>query len=320
MDFTALIGAFGGGVLAAAIGGVPAFIFTGLTVIAAVMGGAAGAPAIGALSFGSVFGPHVAFGGAVAGAAYAKSKNLLEAGADVVTPLFKTGDASVLCVGGVFGIIGFLIQHLLGPLLGGSVFGNAGWTDTVGMTVVVSGILSRLIFTKSGITGKYEGSEPRKYFPEGKRLSFLIVFGIGVGVCFGGLAAVFGNAGLAGDAFAAYLFANTASIAFGIAAAMLMFACAGLPFEGYHHVAITSAATAIAVFSSTMSPIGAIVGAAVMGAIAAVWGEVAGLIFNSYADSHIDPPAVTIFTLQIINFTILPLILPVASEITSMLG
>lgn len=145
MDFTMLITAFGGGLLAAAIGGVPSFVFTGLTVIAAIFGGEAGAPMIGALSFGSFFGPHVAFGGAVAGAAYAKTKNLLDDGQDIVTPLFKTGDAGVLLVGGVFGIIGFLLQYLFGAVLGGMVFSYAGWTDTVALTVFTSDILVRLI-------------------------------------------------------------------------------------------------------------------------------------------------------------------------------
>lgn len=39
MDFTMLIAAFGGGVLATFMGGITAFVFTGLTVLAAIMGG-----------------------------------------------------------------------------------------------------------------------------------------------------------------------------------------------------------------------------------------------------------------------------------------
>ena len=74
MNIIQLITAFGGGMLGAAIGGVPAFVFTGLTVIIAIFAGESGMPVIGTLSFGSVFGPHVAFGGAVAAAALAKKK------------------------------------------------------------------------------------------------------------------------------------------------------------------------------------------------------------------------------------------------------
>ena len=310
MDFTMLITAFGGGLLAAAIGGVPSFVFTGLTVIAAIFGGEAGAPMISALSFGSFFGPHVAFGGAVAGAAYAKSKNLLDDGQDIVTPLFKTGDAGVLLVGGVFGIIGFLIQYLLGAVLGGMVFSYAGWTDTVALTVFISDILVRLIFTKSGLTGKYTGTEMRNYFPEGKRLSFLVMVGLGIGVAIGGLAATLGQLGVAGSDEALYLFNNIGSIGFGIAAVSLAFLCMGLPLEGYHHVILPAGTTAMIVFAATLNPFLAILGGAVMGIITSVWGEMMALTFNSYADSHIDPPAATIWVWQLVNFSLLMMLLP----------
>ena len=304
MDFTMLITAFGGGLLAAAIGGVPSFVFTGLTVIAAIFGGEAGVPIVGALSFGSFFGPHVAFGGAVAGAAYAKSKGLLEDGQDIVTPLFKTGDAGVLVVGGIFGIIGFVIQFLLGTVLGGAI-GNTGWTDTVALTVFISDALVRLIFTKSGLTGKYTGTEKRAYFPTGKRLSFLIVVGLGIGVVIGGLAATLGQLAIDGSYAALYLFQNVGSIGFGIAAVSLAFLCMGLPLEGYHHVILPAGTTAMIVFAATANPFAAIIGGAVMGIITSLWGEWAGMTFNSYADSHIDPPAATIWVWQLVNFSIL---------------
>lgn len=310
MDFTMLITAFGGGMLAAAIGGVPSFVFTGLTVLAAVFGGEAGVPIVSALSFGSFFGPHVAFGGAVAAAAYAKTKSVLDDGQDIVTPLFKTGDAGVLLVGGVFGIIGFLIQYLLAAVLGGMVFNYVGWTDTVALTVFISGILVRLIFTKSGLTGKFTGTEKRKYFPEGKRLTFLIVVGLGVGVAIGGLAASLGQLGVAGSDAALYLFNNVGVIGFGIAAVTLAFLCMGLPIEGYHHVILPAGTTAMIVFAGTLNPFLAIAGGAVMGIITSIWGEVMALTFNSYADSHIDPPAATIWVWQLVNFCLLMMMLP----------
>ena len=117
MDFTMLIAAFGGGLLATFMGGLQAFIFTGLTVLAAIMGGDFGAPAIGIVSFGSWFGPHVAFAGAVAGAAFAMTRNHIENGQDIVTPLVKFGDPMVLIVGGIFGMVGFLIQYIVGHWL-----------------------------------------------------------------------------------------------------------------------------------------------------------------------------------------------------------
>ena len=44
MNIIQLITAFGGGMLGAAIGGVPAFVFTGLTVIIAIFAGESGMP------------------------------------------------------------------------------------------------------------------------------------------------------------------------------------------------------------------------------------------------------------------------------------
>ena len=168
MNIIQLITAFGGGMLGAAIGGVPAFVFTGLTVIIAIFAGESGMPVIGTLSFGSVFGPHVAFGGAVAAAALAKKKGLVENGQDLSVPLFSTGDSSVLLVGGVFGIVGFVIQYIYSKLLGGIVFGLEGWSDTVALTVFTSGLIARVLFTDSGILGNYTGNEKRSFFPEEK--------------------------------------------------------------------------------------------------------------------------------------------------------
>ncbi len=312
MDFTMLITAFGGGLLAAAIGGVPSFVFTGLTVLAAVFGGEAGAPIVSFISFGSFFGPHVAFGGAVAAAAYAKQKGVLDNGQDIVTPLFQTQDPMVLVMGGVFGIIGFVIQWLLSAVLGGMVFGLVGWTDTVALTVVISGILVRLIFTKSGVIGKYDGAEPRKFFPSGQRLSFLIVVGLGIGVAIGGAAASLGLLAADGDAAALALFSNIGVIGFGIAAVSLTFLCMGLPLEGYHHVILPAGTTAMILFMATLNPFVAVIGGAVMGVITSVWGEVMGMTFNSYADSHIDPPAATIWVWQLVNFCLLAMMFPAA--------
>lgn len=310
MDLTLLIAAFGGGLFAAAIGGVPSFIFTGLTVVAAILAGDFGAPAIGIVSFGSWFSPCVAFAGAVAAAGYAKKIGKLEVGGDIITPLAGLKDASVLLVGGIFGIIGYLLNFTVGSLIGANVFGSAAWTDTVALSVVISAILVRLLFTNSGLTGKTPAGVTRHYLPQGSDLIFTIVLGAGFGILVGGIVAAFGNMALAGSAEAAYIFSQMGGFAFGIAAFGLVFACMGLPFYGCHHIVLPAASTAIVVFSGTLSSVTAIIAAAITGILGALIGEFAGLTFNSYADSHIDPPACTIWVLQLINFSVLPLILP----------
>lgn len=311
MDFTMLIAAFGGGLLATFMGGITAFVFTGLTVLAAIMGGDFGAPAVGAISFGSWFGPHVAFGGAVAGAAFAMTRNHIENGQDIITPLVKFGDPMVLIVGGIFGMVGFLIQYIVGPLLGPIIFGGllesgAGWTDTVALTVALSGIITRLVFGKTGLTGKSPAGEKREWVTTGSRLGFILTYGAGIGILIGGLTAYFGNLGLVGgNAFAAGLYANLPVIGFGVAAFSLILLMCGHAFEGWHHIVLPSGFTAQILFTASLSPALAIIGGLCAGMFTAYVGEWAAKTFNSHCDTHIDPPAVTIFITEFINFTII---------------
>lgn len=312
MDFSLLIAAFGGGLLATMIGGLNSFIFTGLTVIAAIMGGKFGAPAIGLISFGPMFGPQVAFAGAVAGAAYAMTKNHIENGQDIVTPLIKFGDPMVLIVGGIFGMIGFLVRYLVADLLGPLLFsgilgtGGAAWTDTIALTVVIAAIITRLVFGKTGLTGKTPAGEKRSWVAPGPRAGLLTTMGLGIGVVFGGTVVSLGTLGLVGgNADATYLFGMMPILAFGISAFSLIFIDMGYKFEAWHHIAYPAASTAVIIFTATLNPVAAMVGCVVTAILTAFIGDWAGRTFNSFADTHIDPPAVTIFIMQLINLLIL---------------
>lgn len=312
MDFTMLIAAFGGGLLATFMGGITAFVFCGLTVIAAIMGGANGAPAIGIISFGVWFGPHISFAGAVAGAAFAMTRNHIENGQDIVTPLVKFGDPMVLIVGGIFGMVGFLIQYIVGPMIGPMIFGGllgkgaAGWTDTVALTVVLVCIIVRLVFGKTGLTGKTPAGEKREWTSKGNRLAFVLTYGAGIGILIGGVAAGLGTLGLVGGVKeAAYLFSVVHLIGFGVAAFSLILIMCGHAFEGWHHIVLPAGSTAIILFTATLNPFAAIIGAMITGIFTAFIGETCIKTFNSHCDTHIDPPAVTIFLTQFLNFTLL---------------
>lgn len=319
-----LVTAFGGGCLAAAIGAVPSFVFTGLTVLAAVFGGDFSSPLINTLSFGSFFGPHVAFAGAVAAAAYAKQRGLIDSGTNIVLPLYKTQDPLTLIIGGTFGVIGYLIQYLLSDVIGTTVLDYTGWTDTVALTVVISAIIARLLFTKSGIIGQYKGEGKRRFFPESRRLTFLVVTGLGIGIAGSGLTVSLGEMAIgsldatpltfihgatSADA-AMVLFKNAGTIGFGIAAVALIFVCMGHPLEGFHHIILPSMTTAMIVYAGTLNSILGIVAGGIIGIMTSIFGEVISLTFNSYADSHIDPPACTIAVFQCINFCLISSLIP----------
>ncbi|MBC3797186.1 hypothetical protein [Acetobacterium tundrae] len=311
MDFTLLIAAFGGGLLATMLGGLNSFIFCGLLALAAILGGQAGAPAIGIFAFGPVFGPHVAFAGGVAASAFAKTRNHIENGQDIVTPLCTTGDPMVLLVGGIFGMIGFIIQYIVSALLGPVLFsgilgtGATSWTDTVACTVVLSAIIVRLVFGKTGLTGKTPAGETREYVAKGQRLGFVLLMGLGLGLLSGGVVSALGNLGFGGSETALYLFKMSPTIFFAIAAITLIFITCGFGFECWHHVGYPAASTAVIIFTVTRSPFAAIIGAAITGMFTMWFGDFVLRTFNSHADTHIDPPACTIFVMQTINLLIL---------------
>lgn len=267
-DWTSLLAAFGGGLFAAAIGTLPAFIFTGLLVLVGVAAAAAGGGTdiLSEVAFGPVFGPHIAFGGGAAATAYAYRKGLLASGRDIVQPLMGLGRPDVLAVGGCFGALGFLLNVLwqgleLGPR-----------TDTIALSVVVSAMIARLGFGRSGLASRPRApSETAHWVRHQERPAQCASIGLGVGLIAAFLALTFG-AERGGDVFG-----------FGIAAFSLLFAQMGLKAPVTHHMALPAAAAALA--SGNL-----FVGAA-FGVVGAFAGEGFSRIFHQHGDTHVDPPA-----------------------------
>lgn len=296
MDLFGLVAAFGGGAFGASIGALSSFIMTGIIAIAGAIASMAGAAdlAVGGIAFGSFFGPHVAFGGGVAAAAFAANKKkAIEGGADIVSPLNGTGDASVLIVGGIFGVLGFLINYVYAGIL-------ALPTDTVAMTVATSGIIVRLVFGSTGLLGKYEGNVPRTWITGGKGLVYNIVLGATVGLMVGGV----GVSLMQQAADPVLVVANFPSICFGIAAVTLILAEFGHAGPTTHHIALPAANAAVLCVAKTGNMwLGVIMGV-VWGIITSLVGDFMGNVFNSHADTHIDPPALTIFSMTFIIFAL----------------
>lgn len=306
MSILSVLAAFGGGAFGSAIGALPAFIMTGvIAVVGTAIGLGTGMDVVtGNIAFGSFFGPHIAFAGGVAAAAFAARKNNAIAngslgggdvavaapsgitnGADILYSLHGTGDASVLLVGGIFGVLGLLINHLYANVL-------AIPTDTVAMTVATSGLIVRFAIGKSGLTGKYEGSTPREYFPKGNAFVYNTVLGLIVGlvVCYTGT--LLEEAGVSREVMQA----SYPGFVFAISAISLIFAQTGFTAPTTHHISITAGYALVWSGSPIIGVIVAIV--------AALLGEFFVKTVNSHVDSHIDPPACTIFILSLIIFMI----------------
>ena len=278
MDLFALIASFGGGVLGAMLGALPAFILTGVFAVTGGVLGMAGIAelSIGSITFGSILGPHIAFAGGVAAAAFAgNKKKLIPNGADILYSLNGTGNTSVLCVGGLFGVMGFLFKYLYGDILHLN-------TDLPAITVITLAIITRLIFGNTGLLGKYEGTEKRAWFPTGSSLVYNLILGLGIGAAISGVAVSLLNAGASAEAMAMYPIA-----CFGLSAVSLIFVQAGFAAPASHHITLPAASAAVLSGNVLIGIVVAI--------LCTLLGDAVAKTFNSHCDTHIDPPAFTIF-------------------------
>lgn len=283
MDIFALIASFGGGIIGAYMGALPAFILTGVIAIigAGVAMGGGTDMTVGFIAFGSYLGPHVAFAGGVAAAAYAGKKKKLGSGTDILSSLNGLCDPMTLIVGGLFGVFGFLVHYLIGSILHLN-------TDLPGITVVISAIAVRFLFGTTGLVGKVPGGEKREYFTSGNGMKCNVLLGLGLGTAVGFVYQALAASGASDAVLGSYPI-----LCFGIAAVSLIFTQTGFATPATHHIALISALAVVA----SVNPIMGII----FGIIASLLGDFIAKTFNSHCDTHIDPPA---FTIVILTFII----------------
>jgi hypothetical protein len=276
LDFATLVAAFCGGIWGAAVGAVPAFIFTGLLAMFGALSMTGGEGAVLQVAFGPIFGPHVSFGGGVAAAAYAGRHGVLPTGRDVGAALAGARRADVLLVGGAFGVLGLVIDRAL------LATGVGNWTDTIALTVVVTAIVARLVFGRTPLLGAAAGPDGRRFRPDEtahwlpwqQQFSHVVLIGAGIGAI--GAYLVHGTS----------LGANAPPLAFGIATVTLVFLVTGRQVPVSHHIALPAA---LGVLHGT-----GFVGGIACGIAGAVIGELASRLLLIRGDTHIDPPAVGI--------------------------
>jgi hypothetical protein len=310
--------AFAGGVLGAAIGAIPTFgLFGAVVVVSEVLNlvqgtlprpvGGAGASATSTVgitavpALGPLLGPHTAFAGGVAAAAYACRKGHIDSefdyyhAKDITFPL--GWEPRVLVAGGCFGLVGVLLAEL-------SALAGLPW-HPVFMSVVLTGFLHRIAFGypllgeargelldmspyERGERRAADGGQPGEsryvvepWLPEFYQWPRVALIGLG-----GGLAAAI-IAVLSGSPF----------LAFGISAAslaLLVVDTREIPFDvpATHHVTLPAGIAALSVGFGGW-PLALVVGT-VFGITGALSGELAQRVFYAHADTHLDPPAVAI--------------------------
>lgn len=318
-----LLAAFAGGAFGAAIGALPAFIFTGFLVmlgegVRILSGDYSGlmgldpatldsAAITSQIGFGPVFGPHISFAGGVAASAYAAKKGYMNTG----FPFHESKNIAyalgpkpqLLIVGGLFGILGYWITTL------SSIFALP-W-DPIAIAVVLSAIAHRLIFkypvigiAKRGLMNMEPFAKEEKrekgsdrllvepWLPHQYKWSDVSSIGVVVGI------------------LAAFITIQTGSVflPFGISAATLLFLNLGVEkIPVTHHISLIGSTSVVAATGGEVtgtSLAALLLLGALFGLIAAVFGEIVQRIFYAHADTHLDPPAgaIVLGTLLIVVF------------------
>ncbi|OUQ63673.1 hypothetical protein B5E53_15525 [Eubacterium sp. An11] len=289
--FISLIAAFGGGVLGASIGALPAFIMTGVVAAAGGILSCAGIPEISELlvnniAFGPFLGPHVCFAGGVAAAAYAKQIGKTENGADIALALNGLGDSLVLVVGGLFGMLGYIIAGIVNGLFALTPF----YTDNPGCTVFISAVIVRLLF---GTRGMYSAPGSRRFLSKGSRLSNTLLLSFAYSLAVSGVYVALALQGYASQLGSYHI------VIFGLAAIGLLFAEFGQAYFGWHHIGIISAEAVMCGWTCGLGA-GALILGIIFGVLAGIIGDIEGNLLNTDVDSHIDPPATAIFICTIL--------------------
>jgi len=319
-----IITALAGGAFGAAIGALPAFVFTGFVVflgegvailqrqvtgqIGAIEPGQLATGITGVLGFGAITGPHIAFAGGVAASAYAGKKypEMEPAGWDYhfgKNILYAFGTKpDILAVGAIFGVLGVVINQLSASLL---VVSGTGVTDSIALTVVLSAFIARAAFgypivgspNGSGYLdmSPFENEEPHPQAdggPEEHAGRLATEPWLPQQYKWLNVAVI----GVVGGLLGGYIWIQTGSIFLGyaISAMSLLFLQLGVEnFPVTHHITLIGAVGAVVVDPIAGSVV-ALLAAGAFGAVSGLLGEVTQRLFYSHSGTHVDPPAMAI--------------------------
>lgn len=300
IDVLDLLAASAGGFLGATFGALVAFVFTGFAVIAGVVAliGSDDATFLNSIAFGPFFGPHISFAAGVGALAYAARRGWITGGRDIVTPLVSLARPSVLLVGAAFGLFGHVVQQLVVLIPG---FG--GVTDSVALTVVISALVARVAFGRSGIIGPHvDGLNGWKRFTPNAQHVWLAYqqspfMAILLGLFIGGL-----SSWSAVTLLDAYPDAGgVIYLGFGVSAVSLLFLAFGVEVPATHHITLVSAVAASAFLGKVAGgDLTAVIIGAIVGAATGLVGELFSRFWLIRGDTHIDPPASAIWLMTTI--------------------
>jgi hypothetical protein len=287
-DIMYLVAAFGGGILGAALGGLPVFILCGVAaIVGAGIAAATGDQTFSSLvAWGPVLGPQVSFAGGAAAAVYAMKRGKLANGRDIASALLGLNSADVLLVGGAFGALGYVLQWAFANL---PQIGTLGFTNPIALSIIVNALIARVAFGKTGIFGKvrpgdnrWRASEVASWLPWQSKPSQLLIIGLGFGAVV---------------SYCAVAAPKLAGLWFGVATVGLFFLQFNVKVPVWHHIALS--AEQVIAFAG-----GDIWWGITFAVLSAYLGEFYAMLFTAHGDNHVDPPSASLFT----TFTIMALL------------
>jgi hypothetical protein len=335
------ITALAGGAFGAALGALPAFIFTGFVVflgegvailqreltgsVDAIPKGDIAAGITGVIGFGAITGPHIAFAGGVAATAYAGKKYpdmepdgwAYHFGKDILYAFGTKPD--ILAVGAIFAALGMLITRF------GGAIGLP--TDPIALSVVLTAIIARPVFgyplvgrsAGSSILDMtpFENEEPRVVstgdeevaadgsgeIPEEHAGRLATEPWLPHQYKWGGVATI----GIIGGILAGYIWIKTGSmfLGYGISAMSLLFLNLGVEkIPVTHHITLLGSVGAAVAMPVVGNAAVVVIVAGLSGMICGLLGEFTQRIFYSHSGTHVDPPAMAI-TIQMLAIAVL---------------
>ena len=309
-----LITALAGGAFGAALGALPAFIFTGFLVFLgegiAIVNSELSANVTGVIGFGVVTGPHIAFAGGVAATAYAGKKypEMEPDGWDYhfgKNILYAFGTKpDILAVGAVFGALGWLITEVGYAVV---VVNGTALSDFIAVSVFATAFIARAVFGYP-IVGRAGGSNLLDMTPFEREEPRTVADGGEVPpehqgrlatepwlphqYKWSGVTAI----GLVGGILGGYIYITTGSIFLGyaISAISLLFLNLGVEkIPVTHHITLIGAVGAV-VFLPVAGSVAALIAAGIFGAVSGLLGELTQRLFYAHSGTHVDPPAMAI--------------------------
>jgi len=283
IDWLYLFSAFGGGIFGSAVGAFPAFLLCGVSIVAGgILSMITGDQSFNTLiTWGPFLGPHVAFAGGAAGAAYAAKQGKLDSGRNIVKPLAGLKDPFILLVGGFFGVLGLVFAWGASQI---PEIKGIPAVNPIALSIAINTMIIRLIFGKTGLLGaihaghsRWHPKDPDNGFPWHLSPAVLII--LSIGICFPA-------------AYISSTKSETDSILFGISVIALAFLVFGLKVPIIFHLVLAAQLGAAAT--------GNVWWGLTFGILTAFLTEIFACLFLLHGDTHIDPPAMAlsvIFTL-----------------------